>query len=393
MKDAVIVAAVRSPMGRANKGQFVWTRIDDLGGEVIRAALARVPLVKPAEIEDVIIGCAMPEGEQGMNVARNVSFLAGIPYTAAAVTVNRFCSSSLHTVMMAAQAIQSGNGEVFVTAGIESMTHVPMGGFNPSLNPKLMQKDMPEAYIAMGITAENLATRYKIARSEQDEFAAASHEKALSAMKSGLFKDEIVAVTAAAQDGKHTLVDTDEGPRPDTTVAKLAELKPAFKADGSVTAGNSSPLTDGAAAVIVMSADKAKELGLKPLARIVAMAIAGCDPAIMGIGPVPAIAKALKRAGLKLGDIGVIELNEAFAAQSIAVLKQLEQDHGVKIDRQKQLNPKGGAIALGHPLGCSGARIMATLVSDLKQYDKKYGLETMCVGGGQGAAMVIEKLS
>jgi acetyl-CoA acetyltransferase family protein len=294
--------------------------------------------------------------------------------------------------MMAAQAVQSGNGEVFVTAGIESMTHVPMGGFNPSLNPKLMQKDMPEAYISMGITAENLAAQYKVSRTEQDEFAASSHEKALAAMKTGLFKDEIVAVTATGQDGKTATVDTDEGPRPGTTAAKLSELKPAFKEGGSVTAGNSSPLTDGAAAVIVMSAERAKALGIKPLARIVSMAVAGCDPAIMGIGPVPAVAKALQRAGLKLGDIGIIELNEAFAAQSIAVLKQLEQDHGVKIDRVKQLNPKGGAIALGHPLGCSGGRIMATLLSDLHQYDKKYGLETMCVGGGQGAAMIVERL-
>lgn len=386
MKEAVIVSAVRSPMGRAHKGQFTWTRIDDLGGEVMKACLARVPQVKGGDIEDVIVGCAMPEGEQGMNVARNVSFLAGIPLEPGAVTVNRFCASSLQSIMMAAQAVMANCGEIFMTAGIESMTHVPMGGFNPSLNPKLMQKGAPEAYVSMGITAENLATQYKISRTEQDEFAAASHDKALKAMADRLFDKEIVSVTAYGQDGKTATVSIDEGPRAGTTAAKLADLKPVFKADGSVTAGNSSPLTDGAAAVMVMSADRAKELGIKPLARIVSMAVAGCDPSIMGIGPVPAVKKALARAGLKLDQIDIIELNEAFAAQSLAVLKEL----GIKIDH-KRLNPKGGAIALGHALGCSGARIMATLVDDLQRFDKKYGIETMCIGGGQGAAMVIER--
>lgn len=386
MKEAVIVAAVRSPMGRAIKGQYVWTRIDDLGGEVMKACLAKVPQVNPAEIEDVIVGCAMPEGEQGMNIARNVSFLAGIPFEPAAVTVNRFCASSLQTIMMAAQAIMANAGDIFLTAGVESMTHVPMGGFNPSLNPKLMQKGAPEAYISMGLTAENLATKYSISRTEQDEFAAASHEKALKAMASGAFANEIVPVTGYSQDGKTAQITTDEGPRAGTTVAKLSELKPVFKADGSVTAGNSSPLTDGAAAVLVMSADKAKALGVKPLARIVGMAVAGCDPSIMGIGPVPAVKKVLTRAGLTLDKIDIIELNEAFAAQGLSVLKEL----GVKVDHNR-INPKGGAIALGHPLGCSGARIMATLVDDLYRYDKKYGLETMCIGGGQGAAMIIER--
>lgn len=381
MKEAVIVAAVRSPMGRAKKGHYVWTRIDDLGGEVIKACLAQTPQIDPREIEDLILGCAMPEGEQGMNVARNISFLAGLPFEPAAVTVNRFCSSSLTTIMMAAQGIMSGMGDIYMTAGVESMTHVPMGGFNPSLNPKLMQKGAPEAYISMGMTAENLATKYNISRLEQDEFACASHEKAMANL--GKF-GEVVPVTTKTQDGKEVVVSVDEGPRP-SSVAKLGELKPVFKADGSVTAGNSSPLTDGAAAVTVMSAERAKQLGIKPLARIISMAVAGCDPSIMGIGPVPAVQKALKRAGMKLSDIDIIELNEAFAAQSLAVIKELG------IDKSK-VNPKGGAIALGHPLGCTGARIMATLIQNLKDFDKKIGIETMCVGGGQGAAMIIERL-
>lgn len=385
MKDVVIVSAFRSPMGRAHKGNFTFTRADDLGADVIKACLKRVPQVDPKEIEDVIVGCAMPEGEQGMNLARNVSFLSGIPLSAAGVTVNRFCSSSLFTIMMGAQAIMAGCGDVILSAGIESMTHVPMGGFNPSLNPKLIKDGMPKAYISMGLTAENLARQYNISRLDQDEFAYHSHQKAIKAQRDGLFKDEIASVTAYSQDGKTTLIDTDEGPRADSSVEKLATLKPAFDAAGSVTAGNSSPLTDGAAATLIMSAERAKQLGVKPLARIVSMAVAGCDPAIMGIGPVPAVQKALARANMKLDQIDIIELNEAFAAQSLAVIKEL------KIDAKK-VNPKGGAIALGHPLGCTGGRIMATLIQDLFQFDKKYGLETMCVGGGQGAAMIIERL-
>lgn len=385
MKDVVIVSAVRSPMGRAHKGNFTFTRADDLGADVIKACLKRAPQMDPKEIEDVIVGCAMPEGEQGMNLARNVSFLAGIPLSAAGVTVNRFCSSSLFTIMMGAQAIMAGCGDVILSAGIESMTHVPMGGFNPSLNPKLMKDGMPEAYISMGLTAENLARKYNISRLEQDEFAYHSHQKAIKAQRDGLFKDEIVAVTAYSKDGKTALVDVDEGPRAESTVEKLGSLKPVFDVAGSVTAGNSSPLTDGASATLIMSAERAKQLGVKPLARIVSMAVAGCDPAIMGIGPVPAVQKALARANMKLDQIDIFELNEAFAAQSLAVIKEL------KID-MKKVNPKGGAIALGHPLGCTGGRIMATLIQDLNQFDKKYGLETMCVGGGQGAAMIIEKL-
>ncbi len=381
LREAVIVSAVRSPMGRANKGNFINLRIDDLGGLIVKDAVARVKNLDPQEIEDVIVGCAMPEGEQGMNVARNISFLAGLPLSAAAVTVNRFCASSLQTIMDATRAIMVGDGDVFVAAGIESMSHVPMGGFNPSLNPKLCTPPMPDAYIGMGMTAENVATQYKITRQAMDEFAVESHQKASAAMESGKFKNEIVSVTLP--DGR--VIDKDEGPRPDTTLEKLSTLKPVFKKDGSVTAGNSSPLTDGAAAVVIMSAEKAKSLGLKPLARIHAMAVAGCDPSIMGIGPIPAVKKVLKRAGKTVSDIDIFELNEAFAAQALAVINDLG------IDRKK-VNPNGGAIALGHPLGCSGARIMATLVNDLFTYDKKWGLETMCIGGGQGAACVIERL-
>lgn len=385
MKDVVIVAANRSPMGRAHKGQFIYTRADDLCAQVIKGCVEQAKGLDPKDIEDLLVGCAMPEGEQGMNVARNISFLAGLPLSTAAVTVNRFCSSSLVTIMMAAQAIQTGNGDVQLSAGVESMTHVPMGGFNPSLNPKLMKDGMPDAYISMGITAENLAKKYDISRTEQDEFALKSHEKALQSIKDKLFDDEIITCDAVQRDGSVVQTSTDEGPRAGSTVEKLGTLKPAFLQGGSVTAANSSPLTDGASATLLMSADKAKELGLKPLARIVSMAVAGCDPSIMGVGPVPAVKKALQRAGMTLDQIDLIELNEAFAAQSLAVIKELGLD-------LNKVNPKGGAIALGHPLGATGGRIMATLLSGLKQFDKKYGLETMCVGGGQGAAMIVERL-
>jgi acetyl-CoA acetyltransferase family protein len=287
--------------------------------------------------------------------------------------------------MDAARAIMVGDGDIFVAGGIETMSHVPMGGFNPSLNPKLMGGKGPDAYIGMGETAENVVAKYGIKREDMDQFALESHLKAVKAMQEGKFKNEIVPVDVPQADGSIKKVEIDEGPRAETTLEKLATLKPAFKKDGSVTAGNSSPLTDGAAAVVLMSAEKAKALGIKPLARIHAMAVAGCDPEIMGMGPVPAVQKVLKRAGKKIEDIDIVELNEAFASQSLAVIKELG------IDRKK-VNPNGGAIALGHPLGCSGARIMATLVNDLITYDKKWGLETMCVGGGQGAACIIERL-
>ncbi len=380
LQDVVIVSAVRSPMGRANKGNFINLRIDDLGAAVVKEAVARVKNLDPNEIEDLIVGCAMPEGEQGMNVARNISFLAGLPQSSAAVTVNRFCASSLQTIMDATRAIMVGDGEVYIAAGVESMSHVPMGGFNPSLNPKLMQAGMPDAYISMGLTAENVVEKYKISRQAMDEFAAESHQKAAAAIKSGKFKNEIVGI-----DVNGRMVTEDEGPRADSTVEKLGTLKPVFKKDGSVTAGNSSPLTDGAAAVVLMSAARAQALGIKPLARIHAMAVAGCAPEFMGMGPVPAVQKVLKRAGKTVNDIDIVELNEAFASQGLAVL------HELGIDR-KRVNPNGGAIALGHPLGCTGARIMATLINDLYTYDKKWGLETMCIGGGMGAACIIERL-
>lgn len=384
IREAVIVSAVRSPMGRANKGNFVNLRVDDLGAAVVKEAVKRAKNLDPNEIEDLIVGCAMPEGEQGMNVAKNVGFLAELPNSVAAVTVNRFCSSSLQTIFDAARAIMVGDGDVIVAAGIESMSHVPMGGFNPSLNPKLMQPGMPDAYISMGLTAENVVEKYKITRQEMDQFAYESHQKAVAAMKEGKFKNEIVPIEIFVN-GEKRIIDTDEGPRAETTVEKLGTLKAVFKQNGSVTAGNSSPLTDGAAAVVIMSAEKAKALGIKPLARIHAMAVAGCAPELMGMGPVPAVQKALKRAGKKIEDIDIVELNEAFASQGLAVIKELG------IDR-KRVNPNGGAIALGHPLGATGARIMTTLINDLFTYDKKWGLETMCVGGGQGAACIIERL-
>lgn len=385
MEEAVIVSAVRSPMGRANKGQFIHTRIDDLAAEVVKGALARVPQIKPEMVEDVLIGCAMPEGEQGLNVARNISFLAGIPFSAGAVTVNRFCSSSLTTINMAAAAIQSGATDINVTGGVESMSHVPMGGFNPSLNEKLFGEGKPAAYIGMGETAEILAKKYKISREEQDKFALGSHQKAIKAGKESKLKKEILEVSSVQVDGSQKKVLVDEGPREDTSLEKLAKLKPAFAENGTVTAGNSSPLTDGAACVIVMSASKAKKLGIKPLAKIRSWAVAGVDPSLMGIGPVHAVPKALKLAGMKLSDIDLIEINEAFAVQTLTVSKELGWD-------MAKLNVHGGAIALGHPLGCSGARIMATLLNALEIYNKSIGLETMCVGGGQGVCTIVERL-
>ncbi|WP_052887651.1 thiolase family protein [Thermogemmatispora carboxidivorans] len=398
MIDAVIVSAVRTPIGRANKGALKDVRPDDLAAFAIRGALDRVPQLDPALIEDVILGCAFPEGEQGMNMARIVAPLAGLPETCGGVTVNRFCASSLQAVNMAAQSIMLGQGEAIVAAGVESMSRVPMGGFNPSFNPRLIkpvegeQYDWPYppteqeygfySYIPMGMTAENLARKYNISRQAQDAFALRSHQRAVAAIDSGFFKREIIPVKLP--DGR--LMETDEGPRRDTSLEKLAALEPAFIKDGTVTAGNSSPLNDGAAAVVLMSADKARELGIQPLARVVAMAVAGVRPDIMGIGPVPAVKKVLQRARMQLSDIDIIELNEAFAVQNLAVIQELGID-------EEKLNPHGGAIALGHPLGCSGARIVATLINDLQTAGKTLGLATLCVGGGQGVATIIERLS
>jgi acetyl-CoA acetyltransferase family protein len=395
MPEAVIVSAVRTPIGRAGKGALKVVRGDDLGAVAVRAAVERAK-VDPAIIEDVIIGCAFPEGEQGMNVARIITALAGLSTHAGGTTVNRFCASSLQAVNMAAQAIMLGLGDVMVAGGVESMSRVPMGGFNPSFNPKLinnpagvevcgvpgkMSTEFAQSYIPMGMTAENLAREYHVSREDQDAFALRSHQRALAAIDGGIFARETVAVPLP--DG--TQFTTDEGPRRDTSLERLASLEPAFIAGGSVTAGNSSPLNDGASAAVLMSAEKARELGIKPLARVRAMAVSGVAPEIMGIGPVDAVRKALARAGLQLGDIDIIELNEAFAAQSLAVVRTLGIDEG-------KLNPHGGAIALGHPLGCSGCRLIATLLNDLETVGGTLGLATLCVGGGQGVATIIERV-
>lgn len=386
MREAVIVSAVRSPMGKSNKGLLANMRIDDLGALIVKAALERVPQLNPEDIEDLILGCAMPEGEQGMNLARNIGLLAGLPKTVAAVTVNRFCASGLETINTAALHIMAGNGDVYLAGGAESMSHVPMGGFNPSLNEKFFQPGMPQAYVSMGITAENVAAKYNVSREDQDKFAVSSHQKATKARETGVFKNEMIPVEVTLPDGKKTVLDFDENVRADASFEKLSSLKPAFKEGGSVTAGNSSPLTDGAAIVVVMSAEKAKQLGIKPLAKIRAMAVAGCDPETMGMGPVPAVRKALKRAGMTIKDVDIIELNEAFASQGLAVLRELGAD-------LSKVNPFGGAIAIGHPLGCSGGRIMTTLINGLHRLNKTIGVETMCIGGGQGAATIIERLS
>jgi acetyl-CoA acyltransferase len=397
MPEAVVVSAVRTPIGRAVKGSLKDVRADDLAALAVRAAVSRVPQLDLSLIEDVILGCAMPEGEQGMNVARIVTALAGLPYTAGGVTVNRFCASSLQAFNMAAQNILLGMGEVYVAGGIESMSRVPMGGFNPDFNPRLVNNQQgieicgkpgtknpgfDQVYISMGMTAENLAKRYNISREAQDKFALRSHQRATAATENGTFKREIVPVPLP--DGK--TMEIDDGPRRDTSLERLATLEPAFLKGGSVTAGNSSPLNDGASAVVVMSAEKASELGVKPIARVLSMAVQGVEPDVMGIGPVGAVNKALKRANLKMSDLDLIELNEAFAVQNLAVIQELGID-------EEKLNVHGGAVALGHPLGCSGARLIATLMNSLQTYDKRLGMATLCVGGGQGVATIFERLN
>ncbi len=385
MRDVAIVSAVRTPVGRAKKGALVKTRMDDLGALVVKEAVRRVPGLDPKRIEDVLIGCAMPEGEQGMNVARMVSLLAGLPIEAGAATINRFCGSSMQAMMDAARAIAVGDGDVFVAGGIETMSNVPMGGFNVSLNERFLgaEPGMPQAYVPMGLTAENVAKKLGISREDQDRFAYESHMKAVAAIEAGRFRREILPVQASGPDGTFVF-DTDECPRKDSTVEKLATLKPVFDTAGTVTAGNSSPLNDGAAATVLMAADLAAKEKMPILAIVRGMAVAGVEPEYMGLGPVPAVRKALQRAGKKLADVDWIELNEAFAAQSIGVLRQLQPD-------PKKVNPKGGAIAIGHPLGCSGARIMTTLLHDLADLGGKWGLGTMCIGGGQGIAMLVER--
>ena len=398
MREAVLVSSVRTAVGKAPKGALRATRPDDLAALVIKEALARAKGVNPEDIEDVIIGCATPEAEQGMNFARIASLRAGLPVSVSAMTVNRFCSSGLQSIAIAAERIMAGQGDVAIAGGAESMSMVPMGGHKIAPNPWLID-NFPDAYINMGLTAENLAKKYGITRQQADEFSFASHQKALAAIAAGKFKDEIVPVAVSytvfeasangsANGGKprtlNVTFDTDEGPRTDTSVEALGRLKPAFHARGVVTAGNSSQMSDGAAAAVVMSADRARQLGLKPLARFVAYATAGVPPEEMGIGPVYAIPKALKIAGLKADQIDVIELNEAFAAQALSVIKVAGLDPA-------RVNVNGGAVALGHPLGCTGAKLTATILREMERRNARYGMVTMCIGGGMGAAGIFER--
>ncbi len=392
MREVVIASSVRTPVGRAFKGTLRATRPDELAAIAIKGAMERIPQLDTKEIEDVILGCAMPEAEQGMNVARIASLRAGLPVDVSALTINRFCSSGLQAIAMAAERIMSGGAEVIVAGGTESMTMIPMGGHKISPNPWLVDH-YPDAYLNMGLTAERVAQRFGITREQADEFALRSHQKALAAIQSGKFDDELVPVpvTFSTPNGskpkrQEIIFNVDEGPRAGTSLEVLLALKPAFHAKGTVTAGNSSQMSDGAAAAVVMSAERAKALGITPLARYVSFATAGCKPEEMGVGPVFAIPKALKMAGLKLSDMDVIELNEAFAAQSLAVIKE------AALDPQK-VNLNGGAIALGHPLGCTGAKLTATILRELKRRKARYGMVTMCVGGGMGAAGIFENLS
>lgn len=411
MPEAVIVSAIRTPVGRAHKGSLRSTRPDDLAALAIKEALARVPGLDAKEIDDVILGCAMPEGEQGMNVARIAALRAGLPVETSAMTINRFCSSGLQAIALGAERIRGGSAHVIVAGGTESMSLVPMGGNKISPNPWLVDH-YPDAYINMGLGTENIAHKFGITREQADQFSADSHRKALAAIAAGNFQDETIPVEVkitavavngnGASGGSHSsraggakgsvkaatltfVFDTDELPRADTSLEILAKLKPAFHLKGTVTAGNSSPMSDGAAACVIMSDTRAKSLGLKPLARFVSYATAGCPPEEFGLGPVFAIPKALKLAGLSLADMAVIELNEAFAAQSLAVIQQAGLD-------ASRVNPNGGAIALGHPLGCTGAKLTATLIRDLQRKNARYGMVTMCIGGGMGAAGVFERL-
>ncbi len=391
MRDAVIVSSVRTAVGKSGRGALATTRPDDLAAAAIEGALARLPQLDRNEIDDVILGCAMPEAEQGMNVARIAALRAGLPVSSSAMTVNRFCASGLQSIAMAAERIRGGGAEVIVAGGTESMSMVPMGGNKVSANPWLVDH-YADSYLSMGLTAERVAQHYGITRQQADAFALSSHQKALAAIQAGHFTTEIVSVTVTSAGntaGKVQLTSKaftiDEGPRADTSLEALASLKPAFHAKGTVTAGNSSQTSDGAAASVVMSAERANALGLQPLARFVSFATAGCLPEEMGVGPVYAVPKALKSAGLTLDQIDLIELNEAFAAQSLAVMQQLRLDPA-------KVNINGGAIALGHPLGCTGAKLTATLLQSMRRSKARYGLVTMCVGGGMGAAGIFESL-
>jgi acetyl-CoA acyltransferase len=390
MREAVIVSAVRTPVGKAKKGTLKDVRPDDLAAAVIAEAVKRAPGLKPDEVDDVILGCAMPEAEQGMNVARIASLRAGLPPEVSAITINRFCSSGLQSIAFAAERVQCGSAEVVAAGGTESMSLVPMAGHKFSPNPYLTES-YPDVYLGMGLTAENLAQKYQIGREEQDGFSLASHQKAVQALSRGYFKEETLALdvpvdSLTAKGKKETRsvrFEQDEGPRADTSLDALAKLKPAFHAQGTVTAGNSSQMSDGAAAAIVTSKERASERGWKPLGRFVAYATAGVKPEEMGIGPAAAIPKALRLAGLKLEDIGLIELNEAFAAQALAVIREARLD-------PSKVNVNGGAIALGHPLGCTGAKLTAALLNEMKRRQVQFGMVTMCVGGGMGAAGIFE---
>src|SRR5437667_3066060 len=391
MSLPVIVSAVRTAVGKAPRGKLSAIRPDDMAAAAMRAAIERTPGLRAEDIDDIYIGCAMPEAEQGMNVARVAAFRAGIPYSVPAMTLNRFCSSGLQSIAFAADRIASGAAHCILAGGTESMSMIPMGGHKISPNPRLIEAD-PDTYLSMGLTAENIASEFRINREDQDAFALESHRRALAAIDGGRFKDEIeslpvreVTVEAGLPATHEFTFTIDEGPRRDTSMDALAKLKPAFKAGGTVTAGNASQMSDGAAAVIVMSSEKAQSMGLRPLARFVAYATAGVPPEVMGIGPVEAIPKVLKLAGLKLENIDIIELNEAFAVQSLAIIRELGLDPA-------RVNVNGGAIALGHPLGCTGSKLTATLLYEMQRRGARYGMVTLCVGGGMGAAGIFERI-
>ena len=391
MKEAYIVSSVRTAVGKAKKGSLSQTRPEAMGAEVVKACIQKTGIDKTL-IDDVLIGCAMPEGEQGLNMARVIALRAGLPDSVSAATINRFCSSGLQTIVMASQSIMVGHSKAVVAGGAESMTLVPMTGFHFSPDPYMVE-NRPEVYIGMGTTAENVAAKYKISREDQDEFAFQSHQKAVNAIKEGKFKDEIIPLDVNLNDfvddeikNKSFTFATDEGPRADTSLEVLASLRPAFNPRGSVTAGNTSQMSDGAAATLVVSDEILKANNLKPIARVVGFATAGVAPEIMGIGPIEAIPKVLKQTGLRLSDIGLIELNEAFASQSIAIIREL----GINLEI---VNVNGGAIALGHPLGCTGAKLTATLLHEMQRRKIRYGICTMCIGGGMGAAAIFENLT
>ena len=392
MRDAVIVSAVRTAIGKAPKGTLKDTRPDELGAAVIKEAMARVPGLEMSEIDDVIMGCAMPEAEQGMNIARAAAIRAGLPVETSAMTINRFCSSGLQSIAIAADRIRTGGAEAALAGGLESMSMIPMGGHIIRPNPYLVEH-YPDFYLNMGLATENVARKYEVTRDEQDAFALRSHQRAAAALDQDKFKDETVPLTVTFEEldekgrkqRREVVFERDEGVRRDSSAEGLAKLKPAFHVKGTITAGNASQMSDGAAVAVVLSDERAKSLGVKPLARFVAYATAGCPPEEMGIGPVFAIPKVLKLAGLRLEDIDVIELNEAFAAQSLAVIKTLGLD-------PDKVNVNGGAIALGHPLGCTGAKLTASILRELERREGRYGMVTMCVGGGMGAAGIFERL-